>query len=104
MRDEIEIGAAELRDLFCFVEPYLAFLEGELRAFTIVHRASPGVTVPYISGIVDLDGGGVVKANIIGIDPEPGNLTLGMKVSLTTFPIGTDAAGTEAVAFGYKPA
>jgi uncharacterized protein len=78
--------------------------DGVLRAFTIVHRASAEVRVPYVSGIVDLDGGGVVKANIVGIDPEPGNVALGMKVRLTTFPIGTDAGGTEAVAFGYQPA
>jgi uncharacterized protein len=78
--------------------------DGVLRAFTIVHRASPGVHVPYISGIIDLDGGGVVKANIVGIDPLPGNLALGMKLKLTTFPIGTDSTGTEAVGFGYEPA
>jgi len=78
--------------------------DGALRAFTIVHRASPGVPVPYVSGIVDLDGGGVVKANIVGVDPEPGTLTLGMRVTLTTFAVATDAAGTEAVAFGYEPA
>jgi len=78
--------------------------DGLLRAFTIVHRASPGVPVPYVSGIVDLDGGGVVKANIVGVDPEPGNLTLGMRLKLTTFCVAADAAGTEAVAFGYEPA
>lgn len=77
---------------------------GVLRAYTIVHRASPGVTVPYVSGIVDVDGGGVVKANIVGIDPDPASLALGMRVTLTTFPAGTDAEGTEAVAFGYQPA
>ena len=78
--------------------------EGVLRAFTIVHRASPGVTVPYVSGIVDLDGGGVVKANVVGIDPDPASVTLGMKLKLTTFPIGIDSAGTQAVGFGYEPA
>jgi uncharacterized protein len=78
--------------------------EGVVTAFTIVHRATPDVPVPYVSGIVDLDGGGVVKANIVGIDPEPASVTLGMKVKLTTFPIGTDSAGTEAVSFGYQPA
>jgi uncharacterized OB-fold protein len=78
--------------------------DGVLRAFTIVHRATPDVTVPYVSGIVDLDGGGVVKANIVGIDPKPENLSLGMKLTLTTFPIGTDSEGTEAVSFGYQPA
>jgi uncharacterized OB-fold protein len=78
--------------------------DGILRAFTIVHRASADVKVPYVSGIVDLDGGGMVKANIVGIDPQPSSVKLGMKVRLTTFPIGTDSDGTEAVAFGYQPA
>jgi uncharacterized OB-fold protein len=76
--------------------------DGVLRAFTIVHRATPDVQVPYVSGIVDR--GGVVKANIVGILPDPGSLSLGMKLKLTTFPIGTDSQGTEAVSFGYQPA
>jgi uncharacterized OB-fold protein len=78
--------------------------DGVLRAFTIVHRATPDVTVPYVSGIIDLDGGGVVKANVVGIDPSPDQVALGMKVKLTTFPIGTDSEGTQAVGFGYEPA
>jgi uncharacterized OB-fold protein len=78
--------------------------DGVLRAFTIVHRASPGVQVPYVSGIVDLDGGGVVKANIVSVPPEPASVSLGMKVRLTTFPIGVDSAGTEAISFAYEPA
>ena len=78
--------------------------DGVLRAFTIVHRATPDVTVPYVSGIVDLDGGGVVKANVVGIDPVPDQVALGMKVKLTTFGIGSDSAGTQAVGFGYEPA
>ncbi len=61
--------------------------------------------MPYVSGIVDLDGGGVVKAStFVGVDPKPENLSLGMKLTLTTFPIGTDSEGTEAVSFGYQPA
>lgn len=78
--------------------------EGVLRAFTIVHRATPDVKVPYVSAIVDLDGGGVVKANMVGVDPVPEQVALGMKVALTTFVVGADAEGTEAVSFGYRPA
>ncbi|MGO8960037.1 MAG: Zn-ribbon domain-containing OB-fold protein [Streptosporangiaceae bacterium] len=78
--------------------------EGVLRAFTIVHRATPGVVVPYVSGIIDLDGGGVVKSNVVGIDPTPDQVALGMKLKLTTFAIGTDSEGTQAIGFGYEPA
>jgi uncharacterized OB-fold protein len=78
--------------------------EGTVRAFTIVHRATPDVKVPYVSAIVDLDGGGVVKANVVDVNPVPRQLALGMRVTLTTFVVGTDSAGTEAVSFGYRPA
>ena len=63
--------------------------DGTVRAFTIVHRATPDVKVPYISAIVDLDGGGVVKANLVGIEPEPEQVQLGMRVTMTTFGVVT---------------
>lgn len=76
---------------------------GTLRAFTIVHRAAPGIATPYVSAVVDLDGGGVVKANLVDVDPDPEHVELGLPVELTTFLAGTDDEGTEAVAFGYRP-
>ena len=78
--------------------------DGTVRAFTIVSRAAPGVPTPYVSAVVDLDGGGVVKANIVDVDPDPQKIELGMAVRLTTFVAGTDDEGTEAVAFGFAPA
>jgi uncharacterized OB-fold protein len=76
---------------------------GVVRSFAIVHQAAPGVPVPYVSTVVDLDGGGDVKANIVNVEPEPDKVSLGMKVRLTTFSAGTDHEGTEAVAFGFEP-
>jgi uncharacterized OB-fold protein len=76
---------------------------GVVRAFSIVQRAAPGVPAPFASAVIDLDGGGKVKANIVGIDPTPDNIKLGMPVALTTYVAGTDDNGTEAVAFGYRP-
>ena len=78
--------------------------EGRVRAFTIVHRAAPGIPAPYVSAIVDLEGGGVVKSNILETEPTPDHVKLGMPVRLTTYPIGSDDNGTEAVAFGFAPA
>ncbi len=77
---------------------------GTVRSFTIVHRAVPGIPVPYVSALVDLDGGGVVKGNLLGCDPTPEAVQLGMKVKMTTFVAGTDDDGTEAVAFAFEPA
>jgi uncharacterized OB-fold protein len=77
---------------------------GVLRSFTVVHRAAPNVPVPYVSSVIELDGGGVVKANIVDAGADPEKFQLGMPVRLTTFTCGVDAEGTEAVAFGFTPA
>jgi uncharacterized OB-fold protein len=77
--------------------------EGELQTFTIVTFASPGVPVPFVAGVVDCDGTSV-SGNVVNVDPDPAKVALGMKVKLTTFPIGTDDEGTEAIGFGFEPA
>jgi uncharacterized OB-fold protein len=76
--------------------------EGELRTFTIVSFAAPGIPVPFVAGVVDC-GGTSVRANVVNVEPDPEHVRLGMKVRLTTFPIGTDSAGTEAIGFGFEP-
>jgi uncharacterized OB-fold protein len=76
--------------------------QGELRAFTIVAFAAPGVPVPFVAGVIDCDGTSV-RGNVVNIEPTPEHVKLGMKVRLTTVPVGTDAAGTEAVGYGFEP-
>lgn len=75
----------------------------KLKAFTIVHRAAPGIPAPYVSAIVETEDGTTVRSNVVNCDPTPETVKLGMKVKLTTYPIGQDDDGTEAVAFGYEP-
>jgi uncharacterized protein len=77
---------------------------GRVRTFTIVHRAAPGVPTPYVSAVVDLDGGGSVKGNLINVEADPAHVQFGMPVRLTTYVAGTDDNGTEAIAFAYEPA
>lgn len=76
--------------------------EGTVRTFTIVTFAAPGVPVPFVSSVVDCDGT-PVRANIVNVEPTPEKISLGMRVRLATFPIGTDDDGVEAVGFGYEP-
>jgi uncharacterized OB-fold protein len=77
--------------------------EGEVRAFTIVTFAAPGVPVPFVASVVDCDGTSV-RGNLVNVEPDPDRVSLGMKVRLTTVPVGTNSAGTEAVGFGFEPA
>lgn len=76
---------------------------GEVNAFTIVHRAAPGIPVPFVAAIVKCDDGTWVRSNVVNCEPTPDAVTLGMRVRLTTFAAGVDDDGTEAVAFGYEP-
>ena len=76
--------------------------EGELRAFTIVSFAAPGVPVPFVAGVVDCDGTSV-RGNVVNVEPDPDHVHTGMALRLTTVPVGVDAAGTEAVGFAFEP-
>ena len=75
---------------------------GELKAFTIVAFAAPGVPVPFVAGVVDC-GGTSVRGNIINTEPDPDHVRLGLPVRLATYSVGTDEAGTEAIGFGFEP-
>ena len=75
---------------------------GEVRAFTIVSFAAPGIPVPFVAAVVDCAGTSV-RANLINVSPDPAHVTMGMKVRLATEVIGTDDDGTEAVGFGFEP-
>jgi uncharacterized OB-fold protein len=76
---------------------------GTVKAFTIVAFAAPGVPVPFASAIVDCDGTSV-RGNLINVPFDPQQVTLGMKVRLTTVTAGTDTDGTEAISFAFEPA
>ena len=75
---------------------------GIVRSFTIVTFAAPGVPVPFVAAIIDCDGTSV-RANLINVEPTPEKVTLGMKVQLATYSLGTDDNGAEAIGFGYEP-
>ena len=77
---------------------------GHVRAFSIVHRADPGVPVPFVSAVVETVDGTTVRANLVEVPPDPDDVRLGMAVRLVTYPVGTDSEGTECVAFGFAPA
>jgi len=76
--------------------------QGEVRAFTIVSMAAPGIPVPFVAAVVDCDGTSV-RGNLIDVEPDDQHVSLGMKVELATTSVGTDDNGTEAVGFGFRP-
>jgi uncharacterized OB-fold protein len=87
------------------LQPYRLSNTGTLVTYTIVERSFPGIKVPYISAIIDMDSGGTIKANLINIEPKPENIAFGMAVELLfeQAPYG-DKEGNEYLMFYFQPA
>ena len=79
--------------------------KGELYVYSIVHRSFPGIEVPYVSAIVNLDGGGTVKGNLINVEPDPEKIQFGMPIEVVyqTAP-RKDAEGNEYLTYYFQPA
>jgi uncharacterized OB-fold protein len=77
---------------------------GELYVYSIVHRSFPGIEVPYVSAVVDLEGGGTVKGNLINVQPDPEKIPMGMPVEVIyrTAP-RKDAEGNEYLTYYFQP-
>jgi len=75
---------------------------GVLRTFTIVAYAAPGVPVPFVAGVVDLDGTSV-RTNVINVPADADHVRTGMNLRLATYVVGADDDGTEAIGFGFEP-
>ncbi|MEO8458832.1 MAG: OB-fold domain-containing protein [Chloroflexota bacterium] len=77
--------------------------DGEIYVFAVVHQASPGVETPFVAGIIDLDDGVSVRANIYGLDPlKPDPSWFGKRVKMFSEVTGTDKEGNDVVAVKYK--
>ena len=57
-------------------------IRDRLYSYSIVHRSFPGIEVPYVSAIVDLDDGTAIKGNLINIDPDPEKIEFDMPVEV----------------------
>jgi uncharacterized OB-fold protein len=55
---------------------------GTVYAYSIVHRSLPGVAVPFVSAVVDLEGGGSIKGTLIGVKPDPRDIPFGVPVDV----------------------
>jgi hypothetical protein len=80
--------------------------KGKLYVYSIVYRSFPGIEVPYISAIVDLEGGGTVKGNLIGVDPDPEKIKFDMEVDVVyQDALGRkDKDGNSYISYFFQPA
>jgi len=75
---------------------------GSLYNYTVVERSFPGVLVPFVSVIVDLDGGGTLKGNLRKVKPE--KIKFGMPVRVVFDEAGrTDKNNNSYVSYFFEP-
>jgi len=87
------------------LKPFRLADTGKLYNFTIVHRNFPGVPVPFISAIVDLDGGGSLKGNLVDIVPNAEAIKFDMPVKVVYRDAGRkDKDGNSYLSYFFTPA
>jgi hypothetical protein len=57
---------------------------GTLHTFTVVHRGARGFPLgpPYVIAMVALDEGPRLMTNLVGIEPDPSRIRIGMRVEV----------------------
>ncbi len=80
--------------------------KGKLYIYCVVHRSFPGIQVPYISAVVNLEGGGTVKGILLDVDPDPEKIEFDMPVDVVfEDALGRkDSEGNSYISYFFKPA
>ena len=80
--------------------------KGKLYAYSIVHRSFPGIDVPYVSAVVDLEDGTAIKGNLIDVEPDPEKIPFDLPVEVVfDDALGRkDKDGNSYISYFFKPA
>lgn len=72
--------------------------------YTIVHRSLPGVPTPFVSAVVELEGGGVLKGNLSGVEPKAEAIAFDMPVEVVFRDSDQiDSEGRNYLVYGFQP-
>ena len=65
------------------VEWFTASGKGTLHSYVIAHRGHPAFEAPYVIAVVELEDGGQMMTNLVGVDdPTPDQLTIDAPVEI----------------------
>lgn len=83
--------------------PFRATQRGKLYSWSVVERGYPGIEVPFVSAIIDLDDGLTLKGTLKGIDASA--LRQGLPVALIFDDAGgaRDKEGVPYIGFHFVP-
>jgi uncharacterized protein len=77
---------------------------GRIRTCTVINRSYPGVPVPFVAAVIDIDGGGVVRGTLHGPIPDDPVAEVGRPVRISVEDSGQrDALGRPYYAQVFRP-
>lgn len=77
--------------------------QGKLFSFTIVHRSFPQIKTPFISVVVELQGGGFIKGNLEAVDPVPTAVRFNMPVRVRFDRLVSDSGQPDLLRYYFVP-
>ena len=84
------------------LESFRAGPSGAVYSWGVVHRSYPGIAVPFISAIVDLEGGLTLKGTLRGIAPEALRVGAEVRVEFDDAGGALDKDGAPYVGFHFE--
>lgn len=86
------------------LKPFRATQQGTVFSWAVIHRSYPGIPVPFVSAIVDLEEGFTLKGTLRDIAPD--TVRAGLPVRLVFDDAGgaLDGKGVPYVGFHFLPA
>ncbi|MDB5578580.1 MAG: putative nucleic-acid-binding protein [Bradyrhizobium sp.] len=84
------------------LEPVQLAEQGKLYTYTVVHRSFPGVKVPFVAALVDLDGGGSIKGNLVGVELDAIRFDMPLRVAFENF-AAPGAGGERHIRHVFQP-
>jgi uncharacterized OB-fold protein len=56
---------------------------GRIRTCTVINRSYPGVRVPFVAAVIEIDGGGIVRGTVAGAIPSDPVTEVGKPVRIS---------------------
>jgi len=83
------------------LETFRGVQTGKVFSWTVVHRSYPGIPVPFVSAIVDLDDGLTLKGTLREVDPATVHAGLPVRLVMDDAGGTCDSAGAPYVGFHF---
>jgi uncharacterized protein len=82
---------------------FCAAQTGKVFSWTVVHRSYPGIAVPFVSAIIDLDDGLTLKGTLRAVEPDAVRAGFPVQVVIDDAGGACDGDGRPYVGFHFEP-